>query len=255
MSAPPRPHPQPRFDSGQHPRARRPGVRAGARRRGLTLVEVLITIALAAVLTGAIVFGSGMFSSSRERAAATLIVTGVRIGITRASGTGKPTRMVFDLDKDRVLLEEASGSVMLRQKDEDESTGAGAEAATDIEKEAREEAERILDGPRAPRPRFKPIKQIGFNDESANGRELGKGIEFRQVHTEHDGQPRTSGRAYLYFWPGGLTERAVVQLKRSDGGEGLSIVVSPLTGRAKIEKGRVELPEPPSDGEFSERAE
>jgi general secretion pathway protein H len=226
-----------------------------ARRRGLTLVEVLISIALAAVLTGAIVFGSGMFSSSRERAAATLIVTGVRIGLTRANGSGKPTRMVFDLDKNRVLLEEASSSVMLREKEEGESTGGGAEAANLVEKKAREDAERILEGPRAPRPRFKPIKQIGFNDESAEGRELGKGIEFRQVQTDHDGEPRKEGRAYLYFWPGGVTERAVVQLKRSDGGEGLSIVVSPLTGRAKIQKGRVELPEPPADGEISEREE
>ncbi len=225
------------------------------RQRGLTLVEVLITLALAAMLTGAIVFGSGMFSSGRERAAATLIVAGVRVGLTRANSTGKPTRMVFDLEADRVLLEEASSTVMLREKEEGKSTGAGAEAASEIEKEAREDAERILDGPRAPRPRFKPVKQIGFNDENPAGRELGKGIEFRQVHTEHDGQARTNGRAYLYFWPGGLTERAVVQLKRSDGGEGLSVVISPLTGRAKIEKGRVELPEPPSDGEISEREE
>ena len=218
-------------------------------------MEVLVSIAIAAMLTGAIVFGSGMFSSNRERAAATLIVAGVRIGLTRANSTGKPTRMVFDLDNERVTLEEASSSLMLRQKEEGASTGAGAEAANDVEKKAREEAERILDGPRAPRARFTAIKQGGFNDNDPKGRELGKGIEFRQVHTEHDGQARTKGRAYLYFWPGGATERAVVQLKRSDGGEGLSVSISPLTGRAKIERGRVELPEPPSDGELSEREE
>jgi general secretion pathway protein H len=244
----------PRFESGRRLRARRSAA-PSARQRGLTLVEVLISVALAAMLTGAVVFGSGMFSSSNERAAATLIVAGVRVGLTRASGTGKPTRMVFDLDKDSVLLEEASSSVMLRVKEDDESTGGGAEAVTEVEKEAKEEAERILAGPRAPRARFKPIKQLGFNDDKTEGRELGKGIQFRQVHTEHDGQPRSKGRAYLYFWPGGLTERAVVQLKRNDGGEGLSVVISPLTGRARIEKGRVELPEPPSDGEISEREE
>jgi general secretion pathway protein H len=224
--------------------------------RGLTLVEVLIAIVLMGLLSGSILFGSGMVSSSRERAAATLIMTGVRIGLTRANTIGRPTRMVFDLEKERVLLEESSSSVMLREKEEGESTGAGAEAANEAEKKARSEAEKILDGPRAPRPRFTPLKQGGFNNGDPKGRELGSGVEFRQVQTAHDGEPRTSGRAYLYFWPGGATERAVIQLKRSDdGGEGLSIVVSGLTGRAKIEGGRVELPEPPVDGEVSEREE
>ena len=39
------------------------------------------------------------------------------------------------------------------------------------------------------------------------------GIKFRGVQTQHDDLPRTEGRAYLYFWPGGQTERASIQLK------------------------------------------
>jgi general secretion pathway protein H len=146
---------------------------------------------------------------------------------------------------------------MLREKEKDgKNTGGGAEASTDAEKRARAEAERILDGARVDRPRFTPIKQIPFNESNPKGRELGKGVAFRQVQTEHDSQPRTEGQAYLYFWPGGQTERASVQLRRSDGlGEGLTIMVSPLTGRAKIERGRVALPEQPMDGEYSERQE
>lgn len=223
----------------------------------MTLVEVLIVIALIAMLSGAVIFGSGMFSSSRERGAATIIMSGVRLGMTRANSTGRPVRLVFDLDSEHVRLEESSTSTMLREKEEGESTGAGAEASNDAERLARVEAERIMDGPRAPRARFVPVKQLGFNsDDPSAGRELGKGIQFRQVQTEHDGQPRTEGRAYLYFWPGGGTERAVVQIQRSDGGgDGLSVVISPLTGRAKIERGRVALPEPRSDGEVSEREE
>jgi general secretion pathway protein H len=60
----------------------------------------------------------------------------------------------------------------------------------------------------------------------------------------------TSGRGYIYFWPGGLTERAYIQLKRAGGGEeALTVIVSPLTGRTKIEKGLVDLPEPRTDKE------
>jgi general secretion pathway protein H len=226
------------------------------RARGLTLFEVLIVIALIAVLAGGVLFGSGMLASNRMRSAAMLIVSGVRIGMTRANGTGRPVRMVFDLDNRRVMLEESSTSVMLRQKEDEENTGGGAEAATEAERKARAEADRILEGPRAPRAQFSPVKQFGFDAEDpAQGRELGGGIRFRQVHTEHDGQPRTEGRAYLYFWPGGGTEHASIQLERDGDEQGLTIVVSPLTGRAKIERGKVALPEPRSNGEFSEREE
>ena len=75
------------------------------------------------------------------------------------------------------------------------------------------------------------------------------------MHAEHDDEPLTRGRAYIYFWPGGTTERAAIRLKRSGDEKGITVLVSSLTGRAKIEKGRVDLPEPRGDEEFSEREE
>lgn len=218
--------------------------------RGLTLVEVLIVVALIALMSGAVLFGSGMLGSSRQRAAATLILSGVRLGMARANSTGRPVRMVFDLDKDRVALEEASGTKMLREKEKN-NTGGGAEAATEAEQKARAEADRILEGPRAPRAEFKPVKQFGFDGEDeAGGRGFPTGVQFRSVQTEHDEEPRTEGRGYLYFWPGGGTERAAIQVGRGD--DVLTVLVSPLTGRAKIEKGAVKLEAPKNDSDFGE---
>jgi general secretion pathway protein H len=229
-------------------------LRRRATSRGLTLVEVLIVVLLIAVLSSAILFGSGAFSGSRMRAAAGLVMSGVRLGTTRANSTGRPVRLVFDLEQRRVMLEEATGSVMLREREE--SASAGAEAATAAEQAAVAEAERILEGPRAPRARFKPVQQFGFDaDDPSLGRELGRDVRYRHVQTEHDEQPRTEGRVYLYFFPGGGTERAIIQLQRDEDDEGLTVVVSALTGRARIERGRVDLPQPPSDGEWSEREE
>jgi general secretion pathway protein H len=217
--------------------------------RGLSLVEVLIVVALIALMSGAVLFGSGMLGSSRQRAAATLVLSGVRLGMARANSTGRPVRMVFDLDKDRLLLEEASGSKMLREKEKG-NTGGGAEATTEAEQKARAEADRILEGPRAPRAEFKPVKQFGFDGDEGEGRSFQPGVQFRSVQTEHDEEPRTEGRAYLYFWPGGGTERASIQVGRGD--DVLTVLVSPLTGRAKIEKGAVKLEAPKNDSDFGE---
>jgi general secretion pathway protein H len=207
------------------------------------LVEVLIVVALIGMLAGGVIFGSGMLGSSRLRAAATLIATAVRTGIARANTTGRPTRLVLDLDGEKVTLEEATSSRMLREKSK---PAGGAQVATEAEQAAKAESDRILEGPKAPRTAFQAVPVFA---DTNGGRELGSGIDIVQVETEHDEEPVTSGRAYVYFWPGGVAERAHVQLRRAGEPEGLTVIVSALTGRTKVERGRIDLPRPKSDKE------
>ena len=220
-----------------------------------------MVIVLVALLAGAVLFGSGVLGGSRERAAATLIVTGVRLGLSRANSTGLPTRMVFDLDKNRVSLEESNQRDVVREQDpeqSDEDQDAGddeADPVNALESAAHAEALEVVDGPRTPPPSFTPIPAFRSEEgDEVEGRDLGEGVQLRFVQTQHDSLELTSGRALLYFWPGGETENAVVHLGRGDS-NGLSVMISALTGRAKIEKGKVELPEPRADGEYSEREE
>jgi general secretion pathway protein H len=226
------------------------------RQAGFTLVELLIAIALVALLGGTIVAGSGMLGGNRLRAAAGLVVTGVRLAVTRANVTGHPVRLVFDLDQGRILMEETTGR-MLRVKDKGDRTSegvaAGADPATAAEKEATEYADGIIKGPRAPRARFRATRLGSSDGDPAKGRDFGKGVEYRLVQTEHDAKARTKGRAYLYFWPGGGTERAVVQIERKDSDEILSVLVSPLTGRATIQRGKVDFQEPRTEEDYGMR--
>jgi general secretion pathway protein H len=235
---------------GQARRASRTG------RRGVTLLEVLVAIGLVALLSGSLLFGRNMLAGSRLKATATSIVSSVRYGIARANATGKPTRLVLDFDEKKLSLEEASSSVMLREKGRDPS--AGATPATSAEARARLESERILEGPRPARPSFSKLRDVGGAAETlAAGRPLGDGVELVLVQTEHDEEPVTDGRGYVYFWPGGVTERAVIQLKKKgDRDAALSVVLSSLTGRARVEKGAIDFPQPRfGDEEFSERDE
>jgi general secretion pathway protein H len=224
---------------------------------GFTLIEIIIVICLVAVLGGTIVSGSGMLSSNRLRSAAGLIVTAVRLAVTRANTTGHPVRLVFDIDASRLLLEETSDR-MLRVKETSggkpvTGAAAGADPATEAEKEAVAYADGIIKGPRAPRAKFAVVPIGSHDDAGAKGRDLGASIHYRLVQTEHDLKPREKGRAYLYFWPGGGTERAAIQLERSGSADVLSVLVSPLTGRAQIHHGKVDLLELRRDDEFGVR--
>ena len=226
-----------------------------AHERGFTLVELLLAIALMAILGGVIVSSTSMMSGNRLRSAAGLMVTAVRLAVTRTNVTGHSIRLAFDLDEQRLVMEESAERMLrVRDKDGKEGAQAGADPASEAEKEATQYADGIVKGPRAPRAKF-TATPIGSGDDAQKGRELGRSIHYRLVQTEHDSKPRTKGRAYLYFWPGGGTERAVVQLQKGDGDEILSVLVSPLTGRAKIQRGKVDLSEQRREEDFGMREE
>lgn len=222
---------------------------------GVTLIELLIAIGLVALLTGGVAMGMGAFGSTRLRKSATMILSGVRVAMTHANTTGYPTRLVFDLDQRTVHLEQTNARMLRRMDDEGkEDPTAGAAAATDAEREATAAAKRILDGPHEPPPPFAPTDVFNVKDGAGRGpRPLEPEIAFKSVQTEHDSEPRTEGRAYLYFWPGGGTEKAVITLTRPGQPEGTSIVVSALTGRAAIVRGTVEYDRPGDEVDFGER--
>jgi general secretion pathway protein H len=227
--------------------------------RGVTLVEILVVLVLMALLVSGAVVGTGGVSASRLRGASATVVALTRVAITRTNATGRPVRLVCDLDKNQMWLEEAQSSRALRV---DLSTEAAREKAQkrveeerlkSVKAEADADAERMAEGKTIARASFVPVKGLEIAGEKVGEHlDLGGSIEFRQIHIEHDGEPRTSGRAYLYFWPGGETEWASIQIRRSGDKEGLTVMVSSLTGRARIERGNVDLPKVSSDGEIDE---
>jgi general secretion pathway protein H len=66
-------------------------------------------------------------------------------------------------------------------------------------------------------------------------------VVFSRLFTSHASEPREEGQGYVYFWGGGVTERAVVQL-RGASGEVYSVLLHPLTGRPEIFDHEVEPP-------------
>ena len=148
---------------------------------------------------------------------------------------------------------------MLAQAKDKSATG-GADPMNTAEQAAIAEQARIMSGSPIPKPRFHPIEAYGFGDVEGGkgGKALQRGITFRSVQTAHDDQARKTGRAYVYFWPGGRTERAAIQLQigdEEDDDRTLSLVVSPLTGKVKMKAGPAELQVPVDDATASDRVD
>jgi general secretion pathway protein H len=222
----------------------------------MTLIEVLIVMALIALILGAVMVGSGQLGSSRLRHSSTMITGAIRVAYSRATSTSKTVRLVMDFTENAIWLEEGDQPHLVQSKD---TTGTGgAAAATMAEKAALEESSRILKGPQAPRTSFTEIDAMGLvaSEPGKGHKPLERGIRFRQVQTAHDDEPRRQGRAYLYFWPGGQTERAAIQLKAGGGDDESGVVtllLAPLTGKVTIKDGAHDLVMPTDDKEASER--
>jgi general secretion pathway protein H len=224
----------------------------------MTLIEVLIVLALIGLVMSAVIIGSGQLASSRLRHASTMLTGAVRVGFSRATSTSKTVRLVMDFEENTIWLEEGDQPHLVQSRDT--SGTGGAAAATEAEKAALEESKRIVTGPTPPRTAFREINPMGLAASSPGQgkKELERGIRFRQVQTGHDEEPRTEGRAYLYFWPGGQTERAAIQLKVGPGDDEentVTLLVAPLTGKVTVKDGAVPLPKPLDDREASEREE
>ncbi len=220
--------------------------------RGLTLIEILIVMAIMAIFTGAAVAGTMQLPSSRLRRSATMIASAVKVAYTRSTATSKSLRLVLDLDEQKIWLEEGDTPMLVRSNDK--SATGGADPITQAEQVALAEGAQIVKGPPVARPRFHAIKAYGFGDVESGkgGKPLQRDITFRAVQTTHDDSARTSGRAYLYFWPGGRTERASIQLRIRESeaeSEQVSVLVSPLTGKVTIKPGPVDLEIPTDDSD------
>lgn len=225
-------------------------------RAAMTLIEVLIVMALIALILSAVVIGSGQLGSSRARHSATMITGAIRVAYTRATATSRTVRLVMDFDEKAIWLEEGDQPHLVQEKDV--SGSGGAAAGTEAEKAAQEESGRILKGPTAPKTSFREIDAMGVaaSEPGKGHKPLDSGVLFREVQTAHDDTARKTGRAYLYFWPGGQTERASIQLKTSaaeDAPAQMSLIVAPLTGRVAIKDGAVDMAKPVDDKESSDR--
>ena len=218
-----------------------------------------MVLAIIALVTGVAVAGSQQLPSARLRGAATMIASAVKVAYTRATATSRDLRLAMDLDTQKIWLEQSDIPMLVQSKGT--AATSGADPMTDKEREAIKEGERILKGPPIPKPRFTPIASWGFGDaqdgpKATGGKPLQRGITFRAVQTTHDDKPRTSGRAYLYFWPGGRTELAAITIRIGDSlddDKAMTLLIAPLTGKIKIKGGAVEIKIPTDDSTASDR--
>ncbi len=205
--------------------------RAASRPRGFTLIELMIVVAVVAVAAAAIVPAVSSLTGANARAAAGEISGAMRWLFDTAALRHTTCRLALDLDKAAWWPEcippkgrSAAGGPAPYSPEEDEAL-----------------AERFPDERDAETRRLLAKSHFGeFADRQVKRRELPGSAGIAEVWTQHLSEPASKGMAYVYFYPQGQSEAARVTV--ADAGNLYSIVLQPLTGRARVVPGKPEVP-------------
>lgn len=250
--------------------------RRSARRRGMTLVEIMIVIAIIALITFSIATSFGAGQRAQATRAANQIAATMRFAFDKARTEGAYYRLEIDLDKGSFALQRAEDAMYMPATTRD---GALAELDPDADEEQAERDKRAAEAyyssiqskvletaddsvidPYAVQPedvprRREPMFEQFDPDNTISGViepiVLPERVKIKSVRTEHDFEPITAGKAYVYFFPQGRTQMTHVQLEDQKGEAEWTIMMQPLTGRVTL-KGELidlELPSDYLDGE------
>ena len=224
---------------------------------GFTLIEILVVMAIVVLIAGGATRGIRSLAKSDLRTAANHMSGAVRFLFDRASTTGKYHRLVIDLDEGRYWGEVSDDRFYVpRERETELSRAKDKEDAEREEEEAKRKAEDLessggYDLSIVQQPEdFRPARARfgGFKDMALKKVTLTK-AKVAGVFTPRLMDPRTSGTAYLYFFPMGQTEAAYIHLMDREGEHSYSLVVHPLTGRVKVYDHHVQ---PPLDDHYDD---
>ena len=216
--------------------------------RGFTLIEMMIALVIVALITVVTVKGLRSFAKSDLRATASRMAGSIRYLFDRASTTGRVHRLVLDFDNGKYWAEVSDDQFILGAGKETESSRKKeAEQIAKEEELKRQAAEREASFGASQIPtRYMPkpfmpkrAKFDAFRETSVKPVTLKSGVLLADIYTPRLLTPLATGKGYVYFFPMGMTEAAVIHL--SDGKEAFySLIVHPLTGRVSIKNSFVE---------------
>ncbi len=246
-------------------RGRGPSASARAKRdaraeQGMTLVEIMIVIVILALVASGMTLGLGAITRARLRSACMKIVSASNFGYARAISHGSTVRVVLDFAEAKISIEEAHGNVNLARADDErrhtaeEASGGDEQAAVDPWEAARERLQTALHPTLGASP-FAVISDAeGKPIARYEPQSLGDGIRIVRFYAPQEAEPRTSGKGAMYFFPGGLAQRVVVQL--SDSSDRVySVSIHPLTGRARVHAEAFQPRDIRDDASDSERSD
>jgi prepilin-type N-terminal cleavage/methylation domain-containing protein len=224
-------------------------VRRSSKDAGITLLEMLVVLAVIALLAMGLSAGYARLPSTALKKEAVRLAAFARTAYDRATASGAHHRLVLSFEDGTYFIERCEGKVQVRKvrdlheeverkrlEAEKQAVVANLQNAQSLLHTMVSDAGQKLGGASG---------SAGATCEPVHG-EMGKKqklggrpkVSFVRVHVAHLEEPADSGEVTLNFFPLGTAERAVIELGAGENAEDrFSIVVRPLSGRVELRPG------------------
>lgn len=216
-------------------------------RSGVTLIEVMAVLVIAGLAAGGVGYGLGAWGRADIKSGCNQILSAARFAYNRALVRGTTVRLSFMIPGNELAIEETHGQITLARATNERrlsSADDNKQRGADVDPWQAAKA-RLQDTfkPSLGASSFGPLEDNEGNTTTKYSKiALGRRARIVKLITPHDLEPLESGKGSIYFFPGGLTEHAVVQL--SDGGDTIySVEIQALTGRGRVHTKAYEPPE------------
>ena len=207
------------------------------REAGFTLIEIGIALVVLVLAFSLALPGIEAVTGARMRSAAGHLSSSMRALYSEAALSGRTCRVAFNLDDRTYAVECAKGAARISSVKEEVREGR---RFRDLRKE-QENAERLRDLAKDnPIEAQLEAKTIYYPVPGVPKVKLPDGVSFESIWVQHQAEKVTAGDAFVYFFPQGNTEHALITLKR--GTDLITVESSPLTGRVQLVEGAVEAP-------------
>jgi general secretion pathway protein H len=213
--------------------------RRHASAQGFTLLEIGISLAVLVLAFTLAMPSIQAVTGVRMRSAAGQLGSQMRALYNEAALGGHTCRIVFDLDARQYWPECAPNDAKISSVKEEARDGQRFVDALKEQENAEKLVELQRDNPLQAQLEAKTAFGA-YADPEVKKAILPDGVSFASVWVSHQSEPYIAGIAYLYFFPQGHSERALITLKQKE--DYITVQESSLTGRAVIVDGTVEVP-------------
>ncbi len=184
---------------------------------GFTLIEILIVIFIIATMMGLALglFGGGYRIHAKKEV--THLISSIQYTYNQAITQNLYYRLVFDFENQSYWIESSQNPFYVTTPEQDE------EAA---------KKKSVFDEDETPDPH---APNFTLDDEGVVRKvNINQSVKLRDVYVAHQEVFVNEGFAYLYFFPKGLTESAIIRFTNDEDGEPYSIIVSSITGHCQV---------------------
>lgn len=205
---------------------------------GMTLIEIIMVTVILALAVSGISFSVGALQRTNLKGGAGRLSSAMRYAYNRAITHGTIVRVHFTIPGSTFSVEEAHSGVLVsssKDKKDKKNVDENGRAVDSVDPWAAAQAR--ISRPDKPSVGASPFSALTTEDGEVLKRyqnvQVGRGVQVIKLLVPHEPEPVTKGEGSVHFFPGGRTERAVVQL--GDGrGAVYSVELHPLTGRVRV---------------------